>query len=203
MQIEIKYIGLEELELILGHMKYKASSVLFNVANRVASNVRKNLSKEVLKKYGIKSADVKKTVTMKRASKSNPSCYVTTVGGTIQLYKFKTKPKDVVSTKGIKINKRKKVKVKVLKASSLKESRHSFIQRMSNGHVGVFRRKLVSTGIKNTISNKSKYSAIKELHGPSVPQMVSNDEVINNIYEQAEITYNKRIEHEINRLLSK
>lgn len=203
MQIEIKSLGLKEIELILGGMKEKAPSVLYNVANRVASNVRKNLSKEVLKKYGIKSADVKKTVSMKRASKADPSCYVTTVGGTIQLYKFKTKPKDVVSTKGIKVSKRKKVKVKVLKSSSLKESKHSFIQRMANGHVGVFRRKLASSGIKNTISNKSRYSEIKELHGPSVPQMVSNEEVINNIYKDAEVTYNKRINHEINRILSR
>lgn len=190
MQVEIKTIGLDRIEKMLAGFENKAPSVLFNVVNRVASNIRKNISKEVLKKYGIKSADVKKSITTKRASTSDSTCFVRTSGSTIPLYKFRAKPKDAISTKGMKIKKRPKVKAKVLKSSSLKTIKSAFIAKMGSGHAGVFRR-------------KEKSRKIKELHGPSVPQMVSNEEVINSIFKDAEITYNKRIKHEINRILGR
>lgn len=190
MQVEFKTIGLNEIEKMLGGMEKKASNVLYNVVNRVASNVRKNISKEVLKKYGIKSADVKETITTKRPSKANPTSLITSSGSTIPLYKFRAKPKDIISTKGIKIKKRPKVKAKVLKTSSLKTIKNAFLAQMSSGHIGLFRR----------IKESRK---IKELHGPSVPQMVANDEVSKSIFAEAEVTYNKRLNHEINRILGR
>ena len=203
MQVELKTIGFKEVERILGDMHKKAPSVLFNVINRVTSNIRKNLSKKVLKRYGIKSAEVKKTVKTKRASKSNPSAYVSSSGEALPLIKFKVKPTDVISQKLIKIKDRKSVKGKVLKSQKLKVIRHAFVQKMPSGHIGVFRRKLISENLKKMAGNSAIKKTIHELHGPSVPQMVANEEVMKRILTEATETYNKRLEHEIKRILGK
>lgn len=173
---------------MLGKMAGKAPSVLARVISRVASNVRKNLSKETIKKYSVKSSDVKATVSYKKPSVSNLDSYVKTSGKTIPLYKFKIKPKNYTSTLGKKISKRPTVKAKVMKSSSFKTIGTAFIAKMKNGHIGVFKR--------------DEEDKIKELHTLSIPQMVANKEVMDFIYKDAAVTYNKRITHEINRILS-
>ena len=41
------------------------------------------------------------------------------------------------------------------------------------------------------------------MKGPSVPQMIANDEVMRKIQQDAEKTYNTRLEHELNRVLGR
>lgn len=182
----------------LGVMSDKAPSVMYNVINRVASNVRKNISKFVLKRYIIKSEDVKKTVTIsKRPSKADPTAIITSKGELIPLIKFRVK-----ADTPIKKRPQPDYKAKVLKKSKLSVSRHSFVQQMPSGHIGIFRRKLISKELGSIVKGgKEKFKAIRELYGPSVPEMVGNEEVWKLIEKDAISMRDKRLEHEIKRLL--
>ena len=72
--------------------------------------------------------------------------------------------------------------------------RDAFVARFKSGHTGIFER----TG---GVTSRDK-DEIQELYGPSVPQMLGNDEVANKVIEDTMETFDKRMEHEITRLLN-
>ena len=210
MQINIKTVGIREIERELGDMKNKAGAVLYNVLKRVQSNLRKNVSKYIIKRYFIKSADVKKTIKYKKPTKQDLTATIYTEGKTIPLMKFHIKPDSIVNLKGISAGpkgdypKRYKYKVKVLKKKKISLVRHAFVMKMPNGHIGLFRRNLLSGELKKVVQNKNGlYSKINELHGPSVPQMISNDVILEKINKAVEDKYKERLEHELNRVLGR
>ena len=216
MQVTVKGIGFSEVERKLGSLKNKAGAVMINVLRRVQSNVRKNISKKVLKRYAVKSNEIKKTVHYNKPKRSELNASVWVEGGTLPLIKFKVKPQDVIKLKGIKAvgsyvdggvkyPGRQRYKYKVLKSTSLKKSETAFVQKMQNGHIGLFRRIYQNYGSKINYNVKRKFAnnKIEELHGPSVPQMVGNEEVMNPILKEAEAVYNRRIIHELNRVLGR
>lgn len=61
---------------------------------------------------------------------------------------------------------------------------------MNSGHLGIFER----------ISKKRM--PIEEIMGSSMRSMVSNSVVLDQVYKEAQDTFDKRIEHEIERLLA-
>ncbi len=216
MQVTVKGIGFNEVERELGNLKNKAGAVLINVLKRVQSNIRKNISKKVIMRYAIKSNEVKKTVKYNKPRRSNLNGSVWVEGSPLALIKFHVKPKDIIKLQGIraissisggvKYPGRQRYKYKVLKHTTLKKSETAFIQKMSNGYIGIFRRIYQNYNNKRQNYNVKKKFAnnkIKELHGPSVPQMVGNEEVIKPILKEAEEVYNARITHELNRVLGR
>ena len=113
-------------------------------------------------------------------------------GGVIPLMKFKVSP----STP----KKRTTPSAAVLKASSLvKFNRQTnvFVAQMKSGHIGIMERQ------KGTVSPATGKEKLKELLSPAVPQMVGNEKVMQNVEERVNEVINQRIEHEIERLLSK
>lgn len=62
------------------------------------------------------------------------------------------------------------------------------VLQMQSGHIGIF---------------KGEDGKIKELYGPSPPRMIENEEVRLKIEKKVDEVLNKRIEHEMERLLSK
>ena len=71
---------------------------------------------------------------------------------------------------------------------------NAFVARFKSEHTGIFER----TG---GMTSRDK-DEIQELYGPSVPQMLGNDEVANKVIEDTMKTFDKRMEHEITRLLN-
>ena len=67
----------------------------------------------------------------------------------------------------------------------------AFIAIMKSGHKGVFERE------------GDESLPIKQLYGPSVPQMIKNEEIMKKINDEANETLQKRIEAEINNILRK
>ena len=113
-------------------------------------------------------------------------------GGVIPLMKFKVSP----STP----KKRTTPSAAVLKASSLvkfNRQKNVFVAQMKSGHIGIMERQ------KGTVSPATGKEKLKELLSPAVPQMVGNEKVMQNVEERVNEVINQRIEHEIERLLSK
>mgnify|MGYP001079328582 FL=1 len=113
-------------------------------------------------------------------------------GGVIPLIKFKVSP----STP----KKKTTPSAAVLKASSLvkfNRQKNVFVAQMKSGHIGIMERQ------KGTVSPATGKEKLKELLSPAVPQMVGNEKVMQNVEERVNEVINQRIEHEIERLLSK
>lgn len=202
MDVSVNVVGLKEIQKQLGAMKDKAPAVLYNVIKRVASNVRKNTSIATRKKYQIKAKDIKRTISLgKKGSKSDPQFIITSKGNPIPLYKYRVKSKDVIKLKGVKVKDRPKYKGKVKKKTQLKVIYSSFVQKMKSGHIGLFRRKILSKEMRS-ITKKDIHRKISEVYGPSAPQLLGNKDTMAFIQKEADKTYEKRIEHEINRVLN-
>lgn len=113
-------------------------------------------------------------------------------GGVIPLIKFKVSPNTP--------KKKATPGAAVLKASSLVKfdrQKNVFVAQMRSGHIGIMERK------KGTVSPATGKEKLKELLSPAVPQMVGNEKVMQNVEERVNEVINQRIEHEIERLLSK
>lgn len=179
---------LKEIEKMLGEMQNRAPTVLKNAINRTTANVRKNMAAEVTKEYNIKIMDVRKTLDTKKATRSSLTAEVRSRSGVIALSKFKVTPNRVVTYRNG--NPSPKVYKAAVKRGNTKTlSPNSFIAVMKSGHKGVFERASISS------------LPIKQLYGPSVPQMVSNEKVIAKIQREANETLRKRIDAEVNYLL--
>ncbi len=116
-------------------------------------------------------------------------------GTVIPLYKFRVSPKTPTYGK-------KKVNVSVKKGNT-GVSRKGFIAKMQSEHLGVFHRiNKYSSKQRNQI-NQTKYNQmIKERYGPSVPRMAENTVVIQSVEDRVSEVINKRINHEIERLIN-
>lgn len=190
---EIKVTSVEEIEKRLGNFKSQTPLVLSRAINRAIQNVKKNMGKETSQLYYISSSDVKKTVKVTKASKGSLKAAAISSGAGIELTKYKVSPKTPVRYRGASRSPR-VYKAGVKKSGGLKPldgDPKSFVAVMKSGHVGVFTRK------------GGKSLPIKQLYGPSVPQIVKNEDIMTKINKEASETLQKRIDAEINNILRK
>lgn len=185
LEIILKAPKLEEIKKELGALEKKAPKILARVLNRTLTNVQKNVVKSVRDKYIIKASDIKQTLKTTKASTSKLNAQVKSEGMRVLLYKFRVSPKNPRPSKAPRT-----YKARVLKKSALKPVRGGFVAQMKSGHLGIFER----TGTKRT--------PIKELVGPSIPQMVGNKEIIQKIESEAQKTIQNRLKHEITRTIN-
>ena len=180
---EIKVSGIEDVEKRLGNMKKNAPTVVSRAINRAIQNVKKNMGKETSERYFITSGEVKKTVNVTKATKSRLQAAAISQGAGIALSKFKVNPKTPVRYRGASRSP-KVYRAGVKKAGGVKPldgNPKSFVAVMKSGHVGVFSR------------TSAKSLPIKQLYGPSVPQMVKT------LWIRSTATQTKRFKSELTR----
>ena len=97
---KIEVTGIEDVEKRLGNLKSKAPLVVARAINRATTNVKKNMAKETSGKYFVSSGDVKKTITVTKATKSSLKAAVISNGTGIALSKFKVSPGTPVRYRG-------------------------------------------------------------------------------------------------------
>ena len=181
-QIRIDDAELQSVRQRLGELQHKAPNVIANSLNRSISNIKANVPKEVRKDYHAKSADIKATLKVFKASASKLQAEVKSSGKTLGLDKFKVSP--------MTANPKRKSQLKIaVKKSGTKQILGAFIANI-NG-TKVFQR-----------DGKARLP-ISRLMGPSVPQMIGKEKKVNKITQDAYSTYETRTTHEINRLLSR
>ncbi|MFP7469997.1 phage tail protein [Niallia taxi] len=174
---------LEDVQSRLGGMSNKAPNAITSALNRTLTNIASNVSKEVRKEYNIKASDVKQTITKTKASRSNMTALVVSKGNLVPLDRFK------VSPRAVQPKRKKPIKVGVKKDGGLKTTVGAFVSDIN--------------GIKVFQREGRKRLPVKRLFGPSVPQMLGNDEVVNRINQEGALMFNNRIDHEINRILGR
>jgi hypothetical protein len=122
----------------------------------------------------------------------------------IPLYRFNVSPKEPTKTKDRLIpvnfgmdsdkwrmvNPSAPVYASQFRNNPRKHIKNTFIAKMSNGHTGIFERK-----------GDDRYP-LREVMGSSTAQMAKNSIVLEEVYKVAQETAEKRVEHEISRILN-
>lgn len=176
MNIAINSIGLEELTNKIMRLK-NGEKAIANAINRSLITMRKESSKAIRESYTAKASDIKKTIRLEKASKSNLEGTFYSSGTKISASHFKITPK--TDTTGLN---KKAVKVEIKKGSKYT------VSRGFNWNSNLFRRK-----------GNARLPIKKEM-GPSVPQMLENEDVLDSITQKAHETLEKRLAHEYERL---
>lgn len=202
--IELSVARLEELSRMVEGVPEQMERVLQRSLNRGLDAAKTRAFRSVSDKYDITQTEAKKNTRfwMKRARKEGDQVigYIQYHGNKVPLYKFKGNQR--TTKKGL-------VKVRVRRESARAALESAFITAMPNGHVGIFERvngeysdKRVGKVKRSKSSGRTKYAeAIKEKYGPSVPEMLENEQVIGKIQDEVQEMIDRRIDHELEQLL--
>lgn len=147
--------------------------------------VRSETLKGITTVYAITRQNVRAETTIKVRTQSSDGGIVGTVlfaGHKIPLYRFNVSPTIPIQ--------RATVSAAVLAGNGRTPFQDAFIARMQSGHTGMFER------------DGSKRLPISEFIGPSTAQMAGNSIVLADVEEKAQEVINKRVEHEITRILN-
>lgn len=169
-----------EIQDRLEGIENKAPRVIANALNRTMMNLATNINKDLRAKYHIKSTDIRETLIKKRANANDLTASVKSKGGVIGLDHFKVMPKKVVPKRKIPIK-------TAVKKSGVKQLPGAFVAE--------------TNGLKVFIRDTQKRFPIRRLYGPSIPQMLKNEGISNELNEKALEMFSQRIEHEISRLM--
>lgn len=181
--IEITNEQIERVNSILGGIKNAPNKAFYNTINRALSTVRSKSGKMIRETYQIKQKDISsnQNMKMKRASTSNLEGQIEFAGTMIPLIKFKVSPTEP---------RKKSVSVSVLKSEGGKRLQSAYVANLGRYGVGVFERMT------------SKRETSQQLFGPSTAHMMENTNVLQKVETAAQETINKRVEHEISRILN-
>lgn len=175
---------IRDLDKITNRVKLAAMQGI----NRVAQRTRTAVTREAAKDYVIKVGDVRKTIDIKKATRNGLMAKVISKGNNIELKKFKVTPMKV-QHRG---RKNKRLKAKVKKNGSYKMLESAFVAKLSKQpDINVYER----VGRERHIVNK--------LFGPSVPQMIKNESVLNRISRTAEEWLDSEVNRQVARWISK
>ena len=180
-EIRIDGTEIRKVELRLGQLHKKAPTVMARALNRAAQTARSTAVNEIRKKYVIKAKDIRSTMRIKKASRSKLGALLVSCGNLIPLDHFKYTPKQPRPK-----NPPKSLKVQV-KKTGYKELFHAFVADIN--------------GPKIWQRAGAPRLPIKRLMGPAIPQMLGQQNVREAVLQRAAETYNKRLDHEINRML--
>ncbi|WP_163538301.1 phage tail protein [Gracilibacillus sp. YIM 98692] len=167
----------------LGEFHKKAPNAIAKALNRAMTNVNSNIKKEIRKEYHIKSRDIASTLSKPaRATKNNLYAEVNSKGRPIGIDKFKVSPKTVNP------NRKSPIKIAV-KKDGVKKAMGAFIADIN--------------GIKAFKRTSGSRLPIQRLFGPSVPQMLEDEGIQEEVNQLGQETFDKRLDHEIERILEK
>lgn len=155
--------------------------VVSRAINRAIENARANVVREVRDHYNIKAKDIRTTLKISRSNSKNLAAVISSRGAPLPTMAFKVRPGTV--------NGRRRTPLTV----SVKKGQSENLDRAFIATLGG------SKGVYERIGGPRL--PIRQLYGPSVPQMIGNEEIIKQIADQARKTLDDRLDHEINRVL--
>lgn len=188
---------LRKAKALLSGIKGGVPRVIARALNKTLTGVRKDAVKEIQKTITPKAKVIRKTFKISKATVFRPTGVILSTGKPLGLIHFKARQ----TKKGVTLQIKKKEPRKFLK--------HAFIATMPSGHKGVFWREY--KGTRGATRKGMAYAAIprkyrlpiKELYGPRVPDILSNEPVMKPILDKAKRRLRKNFSHELNFLFSR
>lgn len=179
--IEITEDTINRVQTILADVPRGAERALTNAINRSLTMAKSQSYKGVMAEYSIKRGVIKEYTSdsIEKASTGDICGVVRFAGEQIPLYKYSgTRPSAPVKGKVFAGQK------------SPKAFEHAFYTNVTASKAGIFERE-----------GKSRLP-ITQIMGSSMRSMVSNAVVMEQVYEETQEMFDKRLEHEIERLLA-
>lgn len=176
--IEIKSDAIEKAQKYLAGVPKGFETAMSRSLNRALQEGRTAAIRETTARYTVKASEVRPTFKMTTAHKKNLTASLESKGASLTLSTFAHSPK--TDTTGAN---RKQIRVAV-KKSGLKPLGQAFV------HNGRILQRLGRTSYP-----------VQQKFGPSIPSMLDNDEVVDKVVETMGKSVEKRLEHEVGRLL--
>ncbi|MEN6375584.1 MAG: phage tail protein [Smithella sp.] len=196
--IKIDEADLQNVQSMLGGIKGLPERVTVRALNKTLTGVKTDASAEIRAIITAKKAAVDETFKIQKATTSNITAAISSTGKPLALIDYSSHQ----TKKGVSVQVRKDRSRKIVPAA--------FISTMKSGHKGVFWREWHG-GAKKPVNPKMTYSAlprqyrlkIKELYGPRVPDIMSNEPVMKNVLSKAGVRLHGNLQHETDYELSK
>lgn len=214
-KVEIDTDLVKKIENDLGDMKEETPKVMVRALNRSAQNVQSNMKKVVRERYTIKASEIKNKIVKEKATYGNLSVSVRAKSQKLGLDKFKYLGKPQVKRTSDdeddedggkkKVYKRKKVKVEIIKGQK-KILKGGFVEGIGEGDKRrnfIWKRAPDAKKVKSKETRKWSSLPIMRVRGPSLPSMIAHKSNEDKIMEEASEVLQKRIDHEIKRILEK
>lgn len=182
-EIKIDTKELERVEKMLSTIPKGIEKATSSAINRTLQSTRASATRKVRERYDIKAKDVRGTISLKRAGTFNPNGAMISRGTPIPLMQFKVNPGKPNPSR------RKPVFASVKRSGGTIKS--AFVTSFDSGHTGVFER-----------VGRSRLP-LRELYGPSTPQMIGEETIIQELGEEAKEIMLTRLSHEAQRLLGR
>lgn len=170
----------------MNRVQDKIPMAVMRALNRVGDGLETEAYRKTKKKYVLKRQDMKKygNLKVKKTDVGKLKVSFTSKGNMVALPKFRINQKNSAVA----------YKPKILRASvyrqRVKPIPDAFVATMKkSGHIGVFTRE------------GKKRLPIEQKFGPAVPIILSQKPIIEQLYEEAEQRMDKRLTHEIGRLI--
>ena len=155
-------------------------------ANRTLETMRTDTARETKERYFVKSGDVRKTLTLRKARSGSLSGAMISRGSRKNISKYQITPRTPQA------GRRKGFKGAVKREGGLKPlPEGTFMINTPNAGYVLFTR----------IRPGRSWRNIKHVHSPSIPQIIKNDETVDAVQAHAEEVFVKRLNHEVMRML--
>ena len=187
---------LEKAQKLLGGIENGVKRAITSAINHSLGKAKTKLKKKITQEYYIKSSDVEKTLSIKKANYSTLAGTISSRSKRASLTKLKIKKSGTSILSGV----RKSNGIKLLRGKDELFGK-PFTAKMKNGHTGVFQRKTKQRIGVGMGSSSEQENPIQELYTLSIPQMAGEKGVQKYIEEEAEKMVNERFEHEVERIL--
>lgn len=180
--IAVRLNGLDETLLSLSSVQKELPGCISRALNRSLEMVKTEQVRRAVKKYNVKSSKILSTVNIFKSSNSTLEGKIISGGRSIGLDYFKLTPKK-------RLERRRTVQAEV-KRTGLKSIPNAFIAYRS-GKLGAFVR-----------TSESSFP-IRRLVGPSAPQMLGNQSILDFLQGYTDEKFRIRLDHEIDRVMQK
>lgn len=200
--------GLDRAARMLAGIEGGLDKALRNAMDRAASHLRTGSAKAIRQRYAISTANIRanQNVKVRYSYQNGVQALVTFHGRKIPLYRYDgaapAQPtQDTGRIVGVMIEGEEKwvhpgiaARGHQLKGTAPTRFQDAFTARMESGHVGIFER---TGGV-----SASGGSAISELMGSSVPQMLGSPEVEERLAREAMEKFGQRLDQNVNAILN-
>lgn len=180
--IKVSEEGLARANAALQRVPGAFPRAVASAANRAADGMRTDAVRETKEKYFVKAGDVRKTITFRKATAGSMIAEMISRGKRKGLREYKLSPASP------RRGQRPQLKGAVKRSGGLKPLGPAFLVRRGSGYVPFYR------------TGKGRWS-MEGLVSPSIPQIVKNKETVKVIETKGAERFEKRLDHEVLRLL--
>ena len=207
-KVEIDDAKLKRMNQILAGFPGESDKAVKDALSRAVSRLRSSTVKAIKEKYDISAEAVRanQNVSIRYDYKNGVTAFVNFAGHKIPLYRYGgASPKEPKQDTGRLISAKimgRWVRTHPgiaasghqLKGTPVTQFDSAFVAKMKSGHIGIFKR---TGGVTSEGSDE-----IREIMGSSVPQMLGNEEVQEQLAEAAMEKFQERLEDNINRIMT-